>query len=273
VRRRKNNNGLIASRTIKLTGIAASAAAACVFHSPTASAGTVTILNNSFENGTGYHAQADPPSDWAGSGHYFSSGSATVQAPNVVTAASIGATGATGAVDGNNVMSFGVNSQYGLGVGEPNGTPSIADGYGGVGTDSLGTYAANTTYTLTAALGGNGNADWADVIGLSANFSGYAALASQVGNTTVNAGLLSSNFVNYSYVVDTATDPGIVGQDIGAFLAVESLIGSQYGNSEDFDNFVLTTTPDAVPEPASASLILLGAVPMLMRRRQLSRTL
>jgi hypothetical protein len=245
--------------------IAAAALAAtvsCGIRPAVASAATIPIANNSFENGVGYGAPSDgPSSDWAPSGSYFSSGGATVQGVDVVAATTIGA---SGSFTGNNVLSMGVNSQF-----EPtaNGTPSLADGYGGIGTDSLGTYTANTTYTLTAALGGDGSADWANVIGLSAGFAGYASIANQVGNTTVNSGTLNHNFVNYSYTVDTATDPSIVGEDIGAFLAVESLVGSTYAHSEFFDNFVLTAASDPTPEPAALSaMLVIGSVGLLRRR-------
>jgi hypothetical protein len=141
-------------------------------------------------------------------------------------------------------------------------------------TGSLGTFAADTIYTLTVAVAHSPNTNTNGDNGI----AGVELLANTVatgttGTITVDALIAlsadastSANWHDLTAIVNTATDPGIVGQAIGIKLANNVIDPNALWGNEYFDNVRLDAT--SVPEPAITTLALWGFVtPALLRRR------
>jgi hypothetical protein len=141
-------------------------------------------------------------------------------------------------------------------------------------TGSLGTFAADTIYSLTVAVAHSPNTNTNGDNGV----AGVELLANSVAtgtSATITIDALialsadastSANWTDITTIVNTATDPGIVGQAIGITLTNNVIDPNASWGNEYFDNVRLDATP--VPEPATASLALLGLTATTLRRRR-----
>lgn len=106
---------------------------------------------------------------------------------------------------------------------------------------SLGTFAANTTYALTVALAipADGDSSYKSV--------GFELLANGVPVATLPSATLTegANFTDFSLSFDTASNSGVVGQNL-TVAVVYTYIGP-YNRSAYFDNVRLTEVPDVTP--------------------------
>jgi hypothetical protein len=128
-------------------------------------------------------------------------------------------------------------------------------------TDSLGTYAANTVYTLTVAL--------ATTADFSPNRS--AILSLQADGTTVQSttklftDLSDTQFQDFSVIVDTDLLPGVIGQNISVMIT-HSVTNEMFGKSLAVDNVRLDASP--VPEPAVLGTLGVSGLLALRRRHR-----
>ncbi|GEM_PF-5067149 len=218
------------------TGVLAAAVLACVSFG---FAAAISIPNSSFEAGTGF----DPgqPSSWnhgetlgnAGAGGFLQvlSNSAFI-GKDLNNYLLINADG--GPVDG-----AGTTTRF-------------------IWTDSLGTYAADTAYTLTVSLATTAN--------FSTNRS--AILSLQADGTTVQSttklftDLSDTQFQDFSVVLDSQVMPSVIGKNISVMIT-QSVTDETFGKSLAVDDVRLDASP--VPEPSG--LGLLGAFGLLVLRR------
>jgi hypothetical protein len=134
-------------------------------------------------------------------------------------------------------------------------------------TTHITSFAANTVYTLTASLskydGDAGGFNFGIGIGTAANSGSAANTAATVVSTVIPNGTLTSAFADYSVVVNTQTNPSLVGQS----LRIQFLVNSSFsfGRSAAYDNVRLDASP--IPEPASVGMIAAVAAGLLLRRR------
>lgn len=135
-----------------------------------------------------------------------------------------------------------------------------AGGSTNVDSAVLGTFDAGALYTLNVAVGeraGSGN-DINYRIGLLANGVEVGSFA--LGNTT------NGNILDLKYVLDTATLPAIVGQNLQVRISAAGVSGGVQAN---FDNVRLSMFI-AIPEPATATLGLLSVAGLMLRRRRMA---
>jgi hypothetical protein len=119
----------------------------------------------------------------------------------------------------------------------------------------VGSFAANTTYTLTVAL-----ADPADGTDPSEKSVGFQLLANgnvvaSYANTSLTPG---ANFTDYTVTFDTAGNSSAVGQPIT--IALVYSYSGQYNRNAYFDNVRLTTAADGGSGNTSPSQVSLTTV-------------
>jgi hypothetical protein len=136
---------------------------------------------------------------------------------------------------------------------------------------SLGTFEANTTYTLNADYGTGANPSYQTFVGYGL-YSAPLTLATQNASdsTTMEADLFAATGTTYagsSVIIDTATDPGLDGQPI--YISLFVLDGYAYGRQALYDDVTLDATPDAVPEPAMLGVGTFAIGALMLRRRKL----
>ena len=230
----RNYNSYMKKTLVLLTALGICAAAQ--LH-----AATIDIKNFGFENGTGFNVATDGfPTTSSFQGQSGNTGNTRVRNDLF-----------TGTKEGNNIFEL---------------TPDVAlnspPETGFLFTGSLGTFAADTTYTLTVGLGADPQ-DRTTFIGLATG----TTLPSLAGQTSVNSLTLSNTaLVDFTFVLDTAVTTGVVGQDIRVFLGQTTTANSQFSRSSFFDNVRLDGTANAVPEPSSMILLDLAAAGLLVRR-------
>lgn len=180
--------------------------------------GPIAVPNHSFEDAAGYWA-AGP---WTNASTPSPNGD-----PGVVEVSTTARVGK----DGNNFLLLHME----------NGNPSGGTGYFYALSPDLGTFQANTLYSLTVSIALGQGDGWQPEasagIGLRANGVNQ--------NLTYFEGTsLSADFADRTVVLDTSTNPGVVGQSISVVLAHEHR--GNYFRGIGFDNVRLT----AIPEPA-----------------------
>ena len=210
-----------------------------------ASAAPITIDSNSFETNTvtsnGSYRNANAAiSNWTkfGTGsHLLSSTGSTLIHP----------------LDGINLVELQGSS------------PMTADM--GFYQDLSTTFAADTTYTFSMTMGG--------FTGQTNNNSGGIWLETSSGTVLASATLLDPEYghqgtVQYATISATYTTPssgGPVGDTIR--VAFAKLAGAATLNVVAFDNAILDAVPaTSVPEPASLSVVGMGALCLLRRRHR-----
>jgi len=214
-------------------------------------AAPITIDNHSFENATGYWAESTAPSSWLRQ-YQNISGKVADQS----YAADITNSTAENK-DGNNYLNLFIYAGA---------TPSSNTVTAWVESVSLGTYQANTVYTLTVAQTANSNVTHRQgIIALVAG-GNIAASTGTPFNLLNTTGLASGIiFQDKQVVLDTSVTPAVVGQSISVRLLHEAGPGSQGYRHAYFDNVRLDASP--IPEPATLGLMAIGGLMMLPRRR------
>lgn len=158
---------------------------------------------------------------------------------------------------GNNTLSVEVDTGAGGGV----------TGTDWVSSVSLGTYAANTLYTLTVAAVPFNTSDpnRNSIIALGSNGTNIGSvLASLTSNNTSFASWQA--FKDITLTLDTSVVTSAVGQNIVVFLAQNVATGTTFGGKMFYDNVRLTS---AVPEPSTWALLAFSLTTvMVMRRRR-----
>jgi hypothetical protein len=132
----------------------------------------------------------------------------------------------------------------------------------------LGVITADTTYTLTVAVGNpNGKGLYAETgnfgIGLTANGSVFAL------DPVANGSIANGTFQDISYSFTTPIDASYAGQNLGIVLASAPETDNAFQPS--FDNVRLDATDlSAAPEPKTWALFMLGAGALywLLRRKR-----
>jgi hypothetical protein len=204
-----------------------------------AQAAVITILNYSFENATGYWAEANAPSSWTGAGSNLTAGGSWN--------ASVGLIGSITGGDGSNMLNVHVDT----------GTDKTVSGSGWVYTNSLGTYAANTVYSLTVAVASNSNYDHL--------LNSIIALGSD-GTTPGSAWASTTTaFQDITLTLDTSVVTSAVGKSIVVLLEHNATAGTQNGQNLFYDNVRLTS---AVPEPATWALLAFSLTSVMVFRRR-----
>jgi hypothetical protein len=133
---------------------------------------------------------------------------------------------------------------------------------------SLGEITADTTYTLTVAVGNpNGTGLYEETgnfgIGLTANGSVFAL------DPIAGGSIANGTFQDFSYSFTTPVDASYAGQDLGILLASAPETDNAFQPS--FDNVRLDATDlSAAPEPKAWALFMLGAGALywLLRRKR-----
>jgi hypothetical protein len=137
-----------------------------------------------------------------------------------------------------------------------NGTPDVANTI--TTAASLGAITADTTYTLTVAIGnpaGSGLDDdtYDAYFGLLANGNPFVIDPIAIGSVP------DGTFQDFTFSFTTPLDANYAGQSLGIVLASEA--PTDTGLQAAFDNVRLDASdPEAVPEPATWALLLLGAL-------------
>ena len=169
------------------------AALAAILLAPMANGQTFNIPNHSFEDGIGYWGA----SSWTNDYHPGpTGGNGVIEVANATV----------GGKDGSNYVRIQANN------GHPNGGTTNHYLY----SDDLGTYAADTEYTLTVAVAKPGNAsDQSAGIGLRAN--GNVELLEYYSSISD----LGTGFTDFTVTLDTAANPSLVGQTISVVLALK----------------------------------------------------
>lgn len=90
---------------------------------------------------------------------------------------------------------------------------------------------------------------------------GYQHFVASYVDTDTTAGSAAAVAANYANINVIQLNVNIVGDNAFGFDA---------GNTAMFDNVLISQTPAAVPEPASVSLVALGAGTLFLRRRRRS---
>lgn len=221
-------------------------------------AAPITIQNASFENaaGSGHSgAEATSPSSWLPENTSHRSDPAIPYAVSVETAAYAGK-------DGNNYLVLKV-------VPTPSPVAPSTTQSAWVPSVSLGTYLANTVYTLTVAQTSVSSqsqsygviAMLADGVIAQSTATSFSVLNAAYGNP---AGIV---FHDYSVTLDTAVDTSVVGKSISVRLMWLGQPGAQYIQYAYFDNVRLDAVTTTIPEPATLGLLTLGGLMMLSGRR------
>ena len=182
----------------------------------------ITIPNYSFEQGGG--GSYNVPTNW----NFVSSGTNGDYAVQYISDSTSPA-----AEDGANYWAPGDFNQGS----SPYGTSSAVLST----SNSLGTFAANTTYALTVALAipADGDSSYKSV--------GFQLLANGVPIATLPSASLNegTNFADFTLSFDTSSNASVVGQNITVAL-VYSYAGP-YNRNAFFDNVRLTMAADAAP--------------------------
>ena len=216
-------------KTTKLIHLCAMAACLAVYSATAAQAAATNIpINNySFENATGYWAEANGTSSWPRVGSTLTTGGSY----NVSVTNGLAANFTGGGYDGANSMIVHVDT----GAGGVTGTAWAA-------TSTLGTYAANTVYTLTVAVAQQfiNDASRSSTIAFGTNGADIGtALASK---TTLNTAFGSTHaFQDITLTLDTSVVTAAVGQNIALFLGNTVSAGSYNGDNLYYDNVRLTS--------------------------------
>jgi len=132
-----------------------------------------------------------------------------------------------------------------------------ANNGGSLEQTDLGTFAANTTYTLTVYVGARAGDPFGGEIYLLGN---SADVDSYIGTTPA-----TGTFTPWTITFNTATDPGVVGENIGIELYSSTI-------QSDFDDVQLSDNGGnggggTVPEPAMFALVGAGLLGLVTRRR------
>jgi hypothetical protein len=163
---------------------------------------------------------------------------------------------ASGAVSGQNGSQ--VLEDFAYPGGGANGGGSVYQVEDGTDSTTATSYAAGT-YTLTALAGSKNTAETGDEF--------YFALA-----TAPTTPIAFSTITNTSstLALTTVTLPNLAGLDTGAIVIGFQSPAQAAQTSEQFDDFTLTFTPVAVPEPSSIAIAALGGFGLLglVRRRR-----
>ena len=126
---------------------------------------------------------------------------------------------------------------------------------------SLGTITADTTFTLTVAIGnrnGTGLYDDPGNVSFSLLTNGVAFATQTVGNGTVPNG----TFEDFTLTYTTPSSSAIIGENLTIQLATLPQQGGAYQAA--FDNVTLDeTTISAAPEPAISILLLAGSIALI----------
>ncbi len=226
----------------------------------TASAVLVTVPNGSFETAGGSFTT---PADWQTEGDNWYSGDGT------------GTAALPAATDGAGIGSVAIRHL------------SVSSTTAGISSAaSLGTYAANTVYTLTFDVGAEGGwwGVWqGDARVLSAGLGIYTGAASAATPVVIDTTDLQapaatggesyvelpginvegshsySGWKRFTVTLDTAVDASAVGQDISVILGWTHQ--DNFLREMAFDNVTLDAVTAAVPEPSS--FLFLGSVSLL----------
>ena len=209
------------------------------------------------------------PSDWQGEGNFQVIGTGTIAPP-------------PGHTDGVQIAEVSIAGDADAGTSFIGGISSKA---------SLGTYAANTVYTLTFDVGSKDGSWWNSWQGdsrlLSAGLgiftsSSTAATPVALDTTDLQApdgdgpsytqlpGIVVDNshayqgWKRFTVTLDTAVDASAVGQDISVILGWNQ--NDNYLKQIVFDNVSLDAS--GVPEPASLVLAAFSGISMLLMRRR-----
>ena len=195
------------------------ATAACLgaFSTTPAHAAAITINNYSFENlPAGYWAEANPISSWTGTGNNLTAGGSWDASTRSV-----------GSITGG-------SGSYMLDIHVDTGATGTVTGSGWINTASLGTYTADTVYTLTVAIATPNT--WAtplnSIIALGTNGTPGSALALI---TTPVGSLSDTAFTNITVTLDTSVVTSAVGQNIVVLLEHNATIGASYGRDIYFE--------------------------------------
>jgi hypothetical protein len=206
-----------------------------------ATAVPVPIQNYSFDNGNSVGVQLSSwtwPVPSANSAATIQSGyTAGLNAP-VFTVVNNPATGLQ-AEDGTNYLNMFLTVSSGNSTAA---TEWLSSGW-------LGTYRANTTYTLTVGEAITGvepsGADHYSVIGLATNINAPASIVAS--NLTVFTSLQTNSWADETVTIDTALNPALVGQPMVVILEHGVAVGAQYNHPNVyFDNVRLTNQADAL---------------------------
>ena len=142
-----------------------------------------------------------------------------------------------------------------------NDSPGVTDTI--TSASSLGTITADTTYTLTVAIGNisasdNGTYSQPGPVALSLLANGQVFATTTIPNGSVANG----TFQNFSLTYTTPDTGSIIGDNLAIQLATEPEHGTAYVGA--FDNVTLDeTTIEAAPEPGISMLLVLGGVSFL----------
>ncbi|MEI6494370.1 MAG: PEP-CTERM sorting domain-containing protein [Verrucomicrobiota bacterium] len=233
------------------------AAAACLlmYATATAQAAVITIQNYSFENATGYYAYSSGNSSWQNAGNTLTGGVTPVGYGMVNVTDTLRYTG--GGYLGANSLNIHVDT----GGGGVTGSTWIS-------SVSLGTYAANTVYTLiVAAVPYNcSDPNRSSIIALGTN--GTDINSTLVSLTTVNNSptfAVWQAFHDITLTLDTSVVTSAVGQNIVVFLEQSVASGTVYGGDMYYDNVRLTS---AVPEPTTWALLAFSLTGVVVFRRR-----
>ena len=137
---------------------------------------------------------------------------------------------------------------------------------GGAGADGIyqdvGALLANTTYTLTVAVGSR--ADWGggNGQGTISLLNGTDQTGTQLASTTSNVGAQLGTFTDFTA---TFTTSGSVSGDLTIDLAD---LGPSGFTQANFDNVRLDATVAPVPEPATCALLGCGLLSLIALRRK-----
>jgi len=156
--------------------------------------------------------------------------------------------------DGNNYVKLDLNGPNSGGDGIDEAVPESV----GITNANVGTFAANTTYTLTYLLAVT---DGDIATSLQSNGANVATQDVTVNTSTSSPMPLVAGT---SVVIDTALDPSLVNTTIGIQSVYNSTL--EYSRSNAVDDFVLTAVTD-VPEPSSYALISIGVMLLLGLQR------
>lgn len=137
-------------------------------------------------------------------------------------------------------------------------------------TQQLGAFImADTDYTLTVAVGNRlaGNPYGTTYGGYLVELLADGVVIGSQSDFIIPA---SGTFADISFTIDSnSLDPALLGKEISILLSQTSLASHA---STDFDNVRLTATSNAVPEPGTMMLGLLGAVALaLVSARKIKR--
>ena len=197
-----------------------------LFTSPSR-AETIAIDNYSFENASGYWAEASGKSVWIDKGCTLpDGGSFNASALPLNTAEYTG-------FDGSNVLVIHADP----------GTSGTLSGTAWVGSSSLGVYKANTIYTLTVAVASPANYSTClnSVIALGTDGSN---IDSALASTTTNFGSLSQTaFKDITLTLDTSVVTDAAGKNIAILLEHKITPDARNGRDVYYDNVRLTALP------------------------------